>query len=793
VRSNAPAASLVRFVLLIAAVVATSGLAFISVYTQLPGTAERIIQTTDACLAAREADPDFQTGLATGDVRPIEAASRRLQTCMNPVVLDWGLFVGAGLVVLFGAAAAAYLLHPRWIVRRRRLVKLDANRQRGLVGDLDRLSREMGLARSPDWRLAPYARTTGGQAFGLPWHRYVQIDAGLAVLRVTRPAEFRAVVLHELAHLRNRDVDKTYFAISTWRAFVIVALAPYLVLMLHPRLFVAPLDWRSDEFAFATDPAVAAYRLASLLVLTAIVYLTRNAILRVRETHADATAAAVDGVDTALPSVLGRLPSPPAWRRWGTHPHPRQRLDAVRDPGRLFTASPWELVGVGLAAGLVCDNLSVLVGSLFLVDTTLAVASVGLVTGALTAGLLAAAIWRATARDPAAPPAWRTWLLAPLAVVAGYVGGTFLTLREATARLHAVSPTSWLVATALLAIGAVFLAAWITSASRGVLGRADRPRWAMPAVIIVTVLVGAVWFAIWLPSSLVEDGFAEGWAGPPAVGADIGWYAWVAAVTGAENGSIIRLVFNPLTLLGLTLMWLVPVLAVGRIRLRPALIAAFVGAAGLVIAVAVLPFAAKRALPPAVRSANDVDGVPFLTVYDNTTLALASIAVAVVMTVTVARRGPHRPVLALLAAGLTTVLATAVVTYEPIACLAGVFPAPPTGAPTAGSDCLHGVPVRRLGVRAHYIVVQAILVAIPAMLIVGAVGWLRRRRASVGDADVGDAGVGDAAGVVTGRRPSRVGLVATATTLGLLVVVHIWLSVLVTPAAYRIWLQPAFG
>jgi Zn-dependent protease with chaperone function len=786
VRSTAPAASLVRFVLLIAAVVATSGLAFIAIYVHLPGAAQRVTATTEACLSAREADPALQTALETRDVRQVQAVNRRLQACMNPVVIDWGVFIGAGLVLLFGAAATTYLLHPWWLVRRRRLVRLDADRQRGLVGDLDRLSRQMGLAHPPDWRLAPYGRTTGGQAFGLPWHRYVQIDAGLAVLRVTRPAEFRAVVLHELAHLRNRDVDKTYFAISTWRAFVVVALLPYLVLMLHPGLFVVPLDWRWEEVAFVADPAGATYRLASLAVLTLIVYLTRNAILRVRETHADATAAAVDGADTALPSVLARLPSPPAWRRWDTHPDPGQRLDAVRDPGRLFTASPWELVGVGLATGLVCDNLSILVATLFLVDSVLALSVVGLVMGALAAGLLAAAIWRTTARDPAAPPAWRTWLLSPVALVGGYLAGTFLTLREATisAPSSAQSPASWLVATSLLAIGAVFLAAWITSASRGVLGRPGRSRWAMPVVVAVTVLVGGLWFAVWLPSAQIEDGFAEGWGSPPAVGAEIGWYAWVAAVSGAENESIIRLVFNPLTLLGLTLMWLVPVVA-GRFRLRPALIAAFVGAVGLAVAVAVLPSVVKRVLPATVRSANDVDGLAFLTVYDNTTLALASIAVAVVMTVMAARRGPHRPVLALLAAGLTTVLATAIVTYEPFACYADVAAAlPPSGTAASAplADCLHGVPVRLLGTRANYIIVQAILVAVPAMLVVGAVGWLRRRP-EVGDADA----------VATGRAPSRVGVVATAAAVGLLVLVLISLSALVMPAAYRVWLERAFG
>jgi hypothetical protein len=258
----------------------------------------------------------------------------------------------------------------------------------------------------------------------------------------------------------------------------------------------------------------------------------------------------------------------------------------------------------------------------------------------------------------------------------------------------------------------------------------------------------------------------------------------VARVTGADYGPLIWLVFNPLTLAGLTLMWLVPVLAGLRRRSpvppRPALVAGLVSAAGLAVAAVAMPYAAKLALPASVRTATEEGGVPFPTVYDNAVLAMASIAVAVVMTVMVARDGPHRPVLALLAAGLTTVLATAVVTYlaDPIACYANV------SGPTPA--CEQGVPVRRLGTRAHFIVLQAILVAVPTMLIAAGVRRLTRREAvDAAPADVATSGA------VSPRRPLAV--VATAAALGVLVVLLVTLSVLMLPAAYRLWLEQAFG
>ena len=150
-----------------------------------------------------------------------------------------------------------------------------------LVTYVDGLSREIGLAQAPAWWLAPHRRTVGGQAFGTPWRRSVQLDAGL-----------------------------------------LVAVLPYVVLTVHPLLLIAPLQWGGSTLSyFVHHPASTAYQVVAPLALIILVYLTRNAVLRVREVHADAVAAAQDGPDSALPAVLARLPvPPPGRRRWWTRP-----------------------------------------------------------------------------------------------------------------------------------------------------------------------------------------------------------------------------------------------------------------------------------------------------------------------------------------------------------------------------------------------------------------------------------------------------------------------------------------
>jgi hypothetical protein len=54
-------------------------------------------------------------------------------------------------------------------------------------------------------------------AFGRVGKRYVLLSRGLIALHHTDPGAFRAIILHELAHLRNRDVDIAYLTlISSW-------------------------------------------------------------------------------------------------------------------------------------------------------------------------------------------------------------------------------------------------------------------------------------------------------------------------------------------------------------------------------------------------------------------------------------------------------------------------------------------------------------------------------------------------------------------------------------------------
>ncbi|KJK42105.1 hypothetical protein UK23_38760 [Lentzea aerocolonigenes] len=246
------------------------------------------------------------------------------RACMAELVVPRALWLSGGLVLLFAVSLLIYLVRPAWRIRRRKLVPVPEELRESLA----ELAGQAGL---PDttFLLDPTSTRAGGAAFGNHRHKYVVLNAGMLVLHRTDSATFRAIVLHELAHVRS-DVTTTYATLALWRAFVLVVLVPYLVLV--------AIDW-SGSYAL----------IGRLGALVALVFLARVAVLRAREHHADVFVARWTGsaepYRTLAPS--GRF------QRWfGLHPAPAARSAAMREPDSLLRPGFWEVLGCTLAVQL---------------------------------------------------------------------------------------------------------------------------------------------------------------------------------------------------------------------------------------------------------------------------------------------------------------------------------------------------------------------------------------------------------------------------------------------------------
>ncbi|MDQ3889655.1 MAG: M48 family metalloprotease [Actinomycetota bacterium] len=391
-----PSQTTFRFVLLIFAVLGSSFYMFNGLY--FTASAHGLAQARAYARCLEEARTSEVEARARSP-RAVAAARRSdaFQDCIRPTERKKAVWMLGGTALVVALAAALYLAFPAWKVRRRRLRPLVAGDAPEVLDELDELVREAGLERWPRFVWNPLGQTAGALAFGRLGRHYVALDGGLVVTFYRDRPAFRAIVLHELAHLRNRDVDVAYFTLATWWAFLAGAVAPYaLTLLDEPIGYVFSLAWR----------------LAALVVL---VYVIRNGVLRARELYADARAFAWEGFAGALRRVLGSLPRRGGLARHllGVHPDPEARVELLDDARPLFRIGFWESLTTGITATAAYANAATLL-VFYSNDALSARWLAGLVFAPLAIGVVGLGVWRASyaalARREAPPSGTRLGL-----------------------------------------------------------------------------------------------------------------------------------------------------------------------------------------------------------------------------------------------------------------------------------------------------------------------------------------------------------------------------------------------
>jgi Zn-dependent protease with chaperone function len=524
-----------RFVLLIAAVLGASLYLYSAIYLSIGNRADDLA-AYQQCLAA------------AGDVRVLDPAvltarADFLQTCTEPIHRPKVAFMLAGILVLASAAVAAYWLIPTWKLRRGGLEPLTADDAPEVVAELDRLARVAGLAHPPAWVWNPLAAAPTGLAFGRVGRRYVALTGGLVTRFTTNPDHFRAIVLHELAHLRNRDVDRTYLTVTAWWAFIGLGVVPFvLTLPGEPRDYVLGLTWR-------------------VLSLTALVYLIRNSVLRSREHYADVRAAEWG----AREPLAGLLSSLPAARRGlvgrlrRVHPDPAERVARIEDPAPLLSIGFAEALGTGATATLAYAEVASLFA--YFSNEGLQVRWLAaLVFGPVTAAVIGLAIWRATYAALAAGRTPPNGALLGLGLGLGLALGQNLAfaaavprrIADTTMRLIGFEP-DWFL---LLVTSQVLFCAWLAGAAAVWISRGTAPpaRW----VAAVGVVLGAGLLAVWLGLFFLSHDLAALW--PIVSAVQSGTYAELDAVTWVGPEAAWQAVQHPFAALVLEETFVLPLL-----------------------------------------------------------------------------------------------------------------------------------------------------------------------------------------------------------------------------------------
>jgi len=332
-----------RFVLLVVSVLGSSLFIYNWLYYVFFGS--EFLRAHRRCLASVAATyPDASVG-AIAEPSTVFA----LERCIEPAEQAQFFWIGTDVALLLVVVVAIYWAIPGLKIRRNRFMLLTDERAPEMGTYLEQLCREADLPRQPTFLVNPHNSSVSGLVFGRRGRRYVVLNAGLIIRFYSDRPTFRAVVLHELAHLRNADVDKTYFSVAVGIAFAVAALVPLAVYLIYALVrgkeevgFVFGVSWR-------------------VLALAALVYLTLTSVLRARELYADVRASAWDGPSSALGRVLNTL-SPSRGGRFGNvlkvHPDPVERRRALTETDHLFRMGFWDAFGTGIAAMVAVPFLS---------------------------------------------------------------------------------------------------------------------------------------------------------------------------------------------------------------------------------------------------------------------------------------------------------------------------------------------------------------------------------------------------------------------------------------------------
>lgn len=617
---RAPAGTTVRFALLVTLAVAAAASIFALV---MPPGMRKTARAFDQC--------QVNAGIYPGRAGPInvwqgteqQAGLGRYGQCLAELIPERKWWTLAGILALLATAALLYYVQPYWRIGRSRLVPLHPVDAADVLAALHGMAARAGLRRPPTFLVDPANPRVGGLAFGRGREPYVRLDAGLLTTFRTDPVAFRAIVLHELAHLHNRDVPITYLTVAVWRAFLLVALLPWVLSLAVP-------GGLGGDTGFLLESA------GRIAILVVIVYATRNAVLRSRERHADARVSQWLG-STDPRECLPALPGT-SRGRWvsllRTHPDPGSRAAVLADRSALLRPGFWESFATGLALQLgwiqvVMPLLTWGGAPNALVVVMQRVWGLGLATVVIITALRTAAFLGSGGRS--------RWVL--IAPGVGLVAGAVLGERLQIVGGGSVLP-GWaaVIGGALLAVQVVLLCCWVVWVARLISGRAAR--WVRVTAWLVAGGTVAAFCASWL----------RWWSSFDALGvmvevvrqtqeallrtASVTW-------TGLDH-LLINVAMHPvalgfaapdaLAMVSLVLIWLVPLwLGTGRSTVRLALVVGLIGGGAWLVFELVLRALLRGDLSPQTRASEAVIAV--LTAWELGAVVLAQLVVSAVAVV----------------------------------------------------------------------------------------------------------------------------------------------------------------
>jgi len=188
---------------------------------------------------------------------------------------------------------------PRRILKKTKFKKFEQKKFPDHFEYINKLQQnQSSIGKQPTLIYQPFDRSESAFTFGTKHKLYVAISGGLIITFRKNLNKFKSIFLHEIGHLRNRDVEKAYIAVSASRSLSFVLpitlgllVIPFLYLQLN-MLYIGiiegyPLTYigsRMNLEVWWLIGGIAVY----FLFFWLFTFLLRNQIIRCREFYADA-------------------------------------------------------------------------------------------------------------------------------------------------------------------------------------------------------------------------------------------------------------------------------------------------------------------------------------------------------------------------------------------------------------------------------------------------------------------------------------------------------------------------
>lgn len=309
-----------------------------------------------------------------------------------------------------------YKRYPRKIIKKSKLKEFDKKRFQDHHGCIKKL---YGKYLSTVKRPTLMYRFTKNPlelpfTFGTKDYMYISIPSGLIMMFRKNIGGFKSIFLHEMGHIANRDVEKTYLADSTWKSLFLTLSIPFGILLIFGIILTSSMLYYGILAGYSLDYIISRINpgRASLLyggvilyflIFWGIVYVLRKQIIQVREFYADAKVLEWEESPEEIvktleefrgefkpkiePNLVGKCISmakriipkltEEAREKFGIltkfHPNINERIQVLKNNSTLFAPSLWVAFTIGFFYGLI-ESYSMLF-KLFIFSDTIWIAS----------------------------------------------------------------------------------------------------------------------------------------------------------------------------------------------------------------------------------------------------------------------------------------------------------------------------------------------------------------------------------------------------------------------------------